>query len=126
MSWQQRADVLRREFPAAFAAVAERLSDGQLAALAAACEAGDPRLIHGVSVFPAGLGRVRDWPAERACAVGFCALVAGFVEDVLLSVGTADGRVVTNVWDELSEGEARRLFARACREVLAGRKGVAA
>jgi len=48
------------------------LSTRSLEALRRALEADDARLLQGATTLPPPLYCVRDWPAEGACALGFC------------------------------------------------------
>ena len=52
--------------------MAPQLSVSALAALQAALQGDDPRLLQGATTSPPPLEWVRDWPVEAACALGFC------------------------------------------------------
>ncbi len=59
------------------------LSGDQLAALAEALRADDPRLLQGATTMPPPLLCVQDWPVEGGCVLGFCGAVesGGFKGD---------------------------------------------
>lgn len=71
------------------------LSTRALEALRDALRSDDPRLVQGATTTPPPLMCVQDWPAEAACALGFC----GWQGDDLETVG-----------------EVQEFFARACFE----------
>ncbi len=62
--------------------VAPLLSDDGLAALKAALEKDDGRLLQGATTSPPPLQCVRDWPVEAACALGYCGWVGDGLETV--------------------------------------------
>jgi len=124
---------IRARWPAAFRAIATRLSVAQLTGLAVACETGDPRLHHGGTTVPSDSHPwCRDFPAERCCALAFTGVVVGMTTvgqladhfaDLLLDSTAGDEWVVTVAWDELPEGEIRADLAALCRELVAERSG---
>lgn len=59
------------------------LSTRALEALRDALRSDDPRLVQGCTTTPPPLMCVQDWPAEAACALGFC----GWQGDDLETVG---------------------------------------
>jgi hypothetical protein len=76
--------------------LAPLLSDAALAALAAALQADDPKLIQSATTSPAPLSWAMDMPCEAACALGYC----GWQGEGLTLVG-----------------EVEEYFARMCYEV---------
>lgn len=109
------------------------LSTPGLAALRAALETDDPRLVQGATTKPPPLECVKDWPVEAADAIGFCGWQGDGLKTVIeveehfakacfdadqLLLEPAACRFWLNFWDDAPRDEAfRDLLAEVVREL---------
>lgn len=114
--------------------MAPQLSVASLGALQKALQHDDPRLLQGNVVSPPPLERLRDWPVEAACALGYCgwqgegletvAEVEEFFARVCFETGQRLGepaacRWFLNWFDDTPRDEVRReLLTEVNREIL--------
>jgi hypothetical protein len=85
------------------------LSTPGLEALAAALAGDDQALIQNATTFPPPLQALREWPVEKACALG----LAGWKGDCLATIGAVEeffARLCYQVDENLGEPAACRWF----------------
>lgn len=90
-------------------AVAPSLSTAGLLALRAGLLADDPALIQGATTQPPAFDLTREWPAEAACAIGYCGLKGDGLA-ALEDVEAYFGEVCLAIDERLGEAAGCRWF----------------